>query len=182
MKRYLLATVCFLLAGALLTLPGFLRQQPEGQRPFHWYEKMFWFLVQDRRPNFEDCDEAWQTSMKLSNIQNSFGHFNQLADKSDREAIRKVQTIDELWALFHKKYSGGQPLAPSPKEENYLEYTKDGWNQTFILEIKLNVNSTVIRILSKAPAYQRWVEMNVDEKGGSTRRSDPFWGRSGVAK
>jgi hypothetical protein len=181
MNRYLAATVCFLLAAAIPTLPGLFKEQPNG-RALYWYERVFWYVFQDRPPNYEDCDEGWHTSISLGNIQHTFGHFNRLANRADREALRKVQDIDELWALFHKKYSGGQPLAPSPMDEDYISYKLDGWKRPFIFEIRSTGKSTIVRIISKGLNYQRWVEMTVDEQGGSTNRSSPFWGNKGIAK
>jgi len=63
-----------------------------------------------------------------------------LADESDWLAVKKAQTLDELWALFHKKTDVVRPLVPLPPEEDYL---KDGWNQPYVLEIKIVEKTTI---------------------------------------
>ena len=129
-----------------------------------------WFVQDRRRPNFSDADEAWQTRMSLAMIQGTLGRFNQLADESDWLAVRKAKTLDELWAVFHKKTDVVRPLVPLPPEEDYL---KDGWNQPYVLEIKIVEKATVIRIGSQGPGKEYFVESIHDGKQGRTRRS---WG------
>src|SRR5439155_23785255 len=85
---------------------------PKDQRTF----------PRDRRPNLNDCEEVWTTKMRLLNIRNTFAHFNQLADQRDKESLRHVRSVAELYSLLYKKtavtYDGA--LVPTREDPNYL--------------------------------------------------------------
>lgn len=135
-------------------------------------DKVSYYLSGGRAPNYDDCDERWRTSMKLNHIQWSLGRFACLADDADRQAARDINTIHDLWRVVHKKIDISGRLVPSEFEEEYLDFTIDGWGRPFAFQRISTKESFAIRISVTNQDYHRWVELGFDDAGvGKTQSS-----------
>ena len=117
-----------------------------------------------RLPTFNDCDERWDTTMRLWSIQMTFGQLNGRVDKDERQAFRNIKTLDDLWAIFQK-----YRVMPTAHDEDYSMYKVDGWGQPFKLSVTNMNDSTIIHISSRGPGYYRWVEYSVQDHVCSVR-------------
>jgi hypothetical protein len=126
----------------------------------------------ERRVNFQDCDEEWQTKVTLSEFLQRLNRFNTIASEEDKRSMSSIRTLHGLWSLLHEKHDSEGALAPTPTDKAYPMYMMDAWNQPYALEIKTIGQTTTIRIASKPPQGKEIsVEATFDEKGGRTRRS-----------
>jgi hypothetical protein len=127
-----------------------------------------------RRLKYNDADERFITRYSLSEIGRALNRFIKTSDALDRKAIQAVRTLEELWALVHKKIDFGKPIVPGPSDENYPVYIRDGWKKRYVLELKVIEDVTVIRISSTGKGKDLFVEASIDEHGGYRKQSwDP---------
>jgi hypothetical protein len=98
-----------------------------------------------------DVDKAWLTRWRLVSIGHGIVRYYDICDLEERKALRRIQTLNQLWSLFQQKRDTGSPIIPNPLEDSYLS---DAWDQPFRLEVSHRENETVFRIISsgKGPA------------------------------
>jgi hypothetical protein len=68
----------------------------------------------------------------------------EVGDETDKNAIRKIKTLDQLWALLQKKVDG-LPIVSIPVEDGFL---RDAWGHSYRLELRATEKETIIRITS----------------------------------
>ena len=123
----------------------------------------------------EDGNAAWQTRMRLRSVHHTLADYKRIANDDDRQLLREIRTVGELWGLVQKKadLARGEILFPAD-EGGFSDLLNDGWGKPYVLEKTIKNNITTIRIMSDL-SRDFYVEAVFDPQGPRTKCS---WDRS----